>query len=91
VLGRHWHLLSPPTVLHYYTRRALETLFPRDRWRPVYFAPSIKWLSLTHALSRVVGRSSRQFVAEGTQGGALWELLVPYPGRDLALAAFLKR
>jgi 2-polyprenyl-3-methyl-5-hydroxy-6-metoxy-1,4-benzoquinol methylase len=90
LLGDRWHLLSPPTVLHYYTRRSLQALFPPDRWRLAAFGASIKWISLTHALSRVIGRSSRHFVSDGEGGGALWELHVPYLGRDLAIAAFVK-
>lgn len=91
LLGRRWHLLAPPTVLHYFNRRALETLFAPTRWRLVMFKPSIKWMSMAHLLSRLAGRGSSRLAVSLGSSPELWRWHVPYVARDLALAAFEKR
>jgi SAM-dependent methyltransferase len=93
LLGPRWHLCSPPSVLYFFNRRSLQRLFGAERWRLVDFSPSIKWISLDHGLSRVEGRAGR-WVAKGIRAfrrAAASRLMVPYLGRDIAIAVFQKR
>jgi 2-polyprenyl-3-methyl-5-hydroxy-6-metoxy-1,4-benzoquinol methylase len=91
LLGRRWHLLAPPTVLHYFNRKSLETLFPPARWRLTMFKSSIKWISVAHVLSRMAGRSSNRALLSLGNSARLWTWHVPYLALDLALVAFQKR
>lgn len=94
LLGSRWHLCSPPSVMYYYTQRALETLFAASRWRLVTFRPAVKRLTVKHALSRLSHRATssvatRAFTSlERIVPGML---TVPYALGDIAFAVFQRR
>jgi SAM-dependent methyltransferase len=94
VLGSRWHLCSPPSVMYYYSRRSLDTLFDPSRWRLVTFRPAIKWLTLEHALSRLEHRASSRTVARALASVRRLvpdALSVPYALGDLVFVVFQRR
>jgi SAM-dependent methyltransferase len=81
LLGRHWHEYSPPSVLHWFSRRGLRSLVKRWGFRESAWGRPVKWLNagharslLTHKLGPVVGRVLKLIPDR---------LALPYPSEDL--------
>jgi SAM-dependent methyltransferase len=91
LLGSRWHQWDPPFVPYYYTRSALEALFPSGEWRLVHYGPFGKRISLGRALTAVRGR-----YLPGSLGGVVGRLAASKVGGlhltygldDLVLVAF---
>jgi SAM-dependent methyltransferase len=95
LLGSRWPTYAPPTVLYCFTRRTLGQLFPSERWTPVSYRPSTKWISLDHGLSLLEYEAAHLPLAKAmvpalgaVRRSFLGKLDVPYCLGDLAVAVF---
>jgi SAM-dependent methyltransferase len=91
LLGRRWHQWDPPFVPYYYTRQALETLFPPDRWQLVHYRPFAKRISVGRALTAVRARYLPGFLGapfHALASGPVGRVQISYGLDDLVLVAF---
>jgi SAM-dependent methyltransferase len=95
LLGSRWPTYAPPTVLYCFTRQTLAHLFDSERWTPVSYRPSMKWISLDHGLSLLEYEAvhtplARAFapVFGAVRRSFLGKLDVPYCLGDLAVAVY---
>lgn len=91
LLGSHWHLCSPPSVLFFHNERSLRRLFHGPHWRQVSYGPAAKWISFEHAVSRLEHRAPARIIAPAMRAvgrSRLARFDVRYPFRDIALAVF---
>ena len=84
--GRHWHEYSPPTVLHWFSRRSLDRLMTSFGTRRVATGRPKKRLLGSHA------RSLLNYKLRSIPGGSLLSagtklipasMAIPYPSEDL--------
>ena len=91
LLGSLWHEYSPPTVLHYFSRRSLARLMSRHGFEIVASGRPIKRIRLAHANSlmrykyggNALGKSLCSVIARLPANATL-----PYPSEDLFWALF---
>jgi len=93
ILGQNWHEYSPPSVLHWFSRRSLRRVLLQLGYRQVGIGTLGKWLNAGHA------KSLLQHKLAGTIAGRLVNrvatlfpdhLVIPYPSEDLFWAVFQK-
>lgn len=91
--GPNWHEFSPPSVLHWFSRRSLRRVMTRLGYRQVGIGSLGKWLSVGHARSllrhklpnNLAGRFANYMI------GLLPDtVIIPYPSEDLFWAVFRK-
>lgn len=86
VLGPRWHEYSPPSVLHWFSRRGVERLAADFGFEPVAHGRPVKWLGAKHArslLSHKLGNSALGRAAEAVLGRIPAGVALPYPPEDL--------
>lgn len=89
-MGTHWHVYAPPSCLWYHSHRSLSVLFSSERWKPLRYSPTPKWISVRHATSalryaapRLASVARKAFrVTQASRTG------LPYVGGDHVLAIF---
>jgi SAM-dependent methyltransferase len=93
IFGRRWHEYSPPSVLHWFSRRGMRTLAGELGFRPV---------ATGRPRRRIRGRHARSLLRHAFDGSLLAPLArgplrlipenmsIPYPGTDLFWALFRK-
>ncbi|MEM0969855.1 MAG: methyltransferase domain-containing protein, partial [Verrucomicrobiota bacterium] len=93
LLKAGWHEYNPPSVLHLFSRRSLETLSHRHGFHQIQACPTFKSVSVA------VGRQLLEEKAEeskwiGGLAAALrllpGHLTIPYPADDLFYAIYQK-
>lgn len=80
--GPRWHEYSPPTVLHWFSRRTLAVLAARHGLQPVASGRPLRWLTARHAVSllaHVAGAVAPPALLRAVPPG----LRLPYPPVDL--------
>jgi hypothetical protein len=94
LFGRRWHEYSPPSVLHWFSRRGLSALA-----RELGFQP----MATGRPRRRIRGRHARSLVEHTLEGSFLAPVVrrslrqlpedasIPYPGDDLFWALYRKR
>lgn len=91
--GRRWHEYSPPSVLHWFSRRSLGAFLGRLGFREIAHGRPSKWISARHATSLIAhalgdnwfGRLSSRFSQLVPA-----RLVLPYPAEDLFWALYQK-
>jgi SAM-dependent methyltransferase len=88
LFGKHWHAYSPPSVLHWFSRRALRRLLLEFGFHEVAHGRAWKWLNAAHAKSvlqyHLGPRATRALELVPDQ------MRFPYPGDDPFWALFRK-
>ncbi len=80
--GLRWHEYSPPTVLHWFSRRTLTAFCERHGLQFVATGRPLRWLTARHALSLVGHMAGRQ-VPMALLRAVPPALRLPYPPVDL--------
>ncbi len=62
ILGRHWHEYSPPSVLHWFSKKTLKNIFLQYGFIPVISGRPNKKISLIHAFSLVEEKTTLSFI-----------------------------
>jgi len=91
MLGRRWHEYSPPSVLHYFSRKSMDRLMARHGFEVVDAGRPSKRLRLDHAVSLLrykYGNSLLGSVACGLMSKLPGGLSLPYPSEDLFWALY---
>lgn len=81
LLGRHWHEYSPPSVLHWFTKARLTSLFGDTGFEIVASGRPRRWIQIGHAKSLI-----RYKYGPYAAAAFCWlprKLKVPYFGDDL--------
>ena len=92
LLGRHWHELNPPSVLHVFPRSVLESLAGEFGFKVVARGRPVKRIDGAHAKALV--RHSLRAVAGARALAAILDRIVPdravlpYPSEDLYWTLF---
>ncbi len=93
LFGRLWHEYSPPSVLHWFTRRGLIELAAGFGFEPVAQGRPAKWISAAHAAAliefKLKGSSAGRLLARAVAGPR--GLLLPYPAEDLMWVLFRRQ
>lgn len=86
VFGKNWHEYSPPSVLHWFTKKGLANLVAQFGFKTVATGRPAKWINAAHAKSLV------KFKLEQMRAGKMLgkslklipdKLNLPYPAEDL--------
>lgn len=86
LFGPAWHEYSPPSVLHWYSRRSLHALFSRMGFQSVATGIPQKWINAGHAKSLLKYKARDSFPARVASGLARMipdRVNLPYPSEDL--------
>jgi SAM-dependent methyltransferase len=91
LFGSRWHEYSPPSVLHWFTRRGLAALGRECGLQPIHRGTPFKWIDVGHAAGLVAHKLQGSPV--GTAVRRLLSLLprhpaMPYHSEDLFWIAF---
>ena len=86
LFGRHWHEYSPPSVLHWFTGKRLQSLVEEAGFRVIATGRPVKRVNAAHAKSLLTYKlrqiSGGKFLSQG-----LFfipdNILIPYPAEDL--------
>jgi SAM-dependent methyltransferase len=94
LMGEHWHEYSPPTVLHFFDRQAVDRLMHSHGFRPVAAGRPGKWISVSHARSLVQHHFGNAI--PGKVAAIPLRLLpptmpLPYPAFDLFWSLYKKQ
>lgn len=87
VLGKHWHEYSPPSVLHWFSRRSLKDFLGNEGFDEVYSGRTLKSISGTHAKSLLKYRLGDLQLLRLMPD----RISFPYPSEDLFWALYRKR
>lgn len=91
--GRNWHEYSPPSVLHWFTKKGLQAAVENAGLTAIASGRPAKWINAGHAKSLV------KYKLEQLPAGNLFanglrlipdKLTLPYPAEDLAWLLFRK-
>lgn len=91
--GRNWHEYSPPSVLHWFSKKGLQAAVERTGFMAVASGRPSKWINAGHA------KSLMKYKLEQIPAGNLFakglglipdKLNLPYPAEDLAWMLFRK-
>lgn len=93
VMGKNWHLYSPPSVLNFFTPETLNKLAQQYGFREVARGRPSKWLKGNHVKSLVSHKLQGSRLER--PGNILWkafpdEVSVPYPSFDLFWGLYRK-
>ncbi len=93
VFGRNWHEYSPPSVLHWFSKKGLQDAVEKAGFKTVASGRPAKWINAGHAKSLI------KYKLEQIPAGNLLakglplipdKLNLPYPAEDLAWMLFQK-
>ena len=92
LFGNNWHEYSPPSVLHWYSRRRLESLFAEFGFRAIHFRRPRKFLEVQHGKSLLAHTWQGAFgsIVRGMLKLVPDRLAVPYPFDDVMCLVFQK-
>lgn len=90
LMGKKWHELSPPSVLHWFSRDSLCEAMERHGFEQVDSGITFKWITLHHAVS-LVGHSFNWGFMQKIARKIPASLTVPYFGDDLFWVVFKKK
>ena len=91
--GRNWHEYSPPSVLHWFSKKGLQATVEKAGFKTVASGRPAKWINAGHAKSLI------KYKLEQMPAGNLFakglglipdKLNLPYPAEDLAWTLFQK-
>ncbi len=88
--GKRWHELSPPSVLHWFSKNSLRKVMEYHGFEQIAGATTTKWISLQHAVS-LLGHSQDNATLERISRKLPARLSIPYLGDDLFWALFKKK
>lgn len=93
LLGKSWHQYSPPTVVHWFSARALVRLCRMAGFELVTTGRPLKFLTLRNGLELLRYKYPRlpDSVLRQVESSSLGILGVPYPPLDVFWAVFRKR
>lgn len=88
ILGAKWHEYSPPSVLHWYTRKSLSRLATGAGFESnsIRFGRVFRWIGVEHArslLDHMATKSTAASIINRTLAILPNRLALPYPGDDL--------
>jgi len=87
--GKRWHELTPPSVLHWFSKESLQKTMQLHGFEQVAGASTTKWISLQHAAS-LIGHSLENQTVERLSRKLPAGWTIPYLGNDLFWALFKK-
>lgn len=93
ILSQRWHEYSPPSVLHWFSRRSLARLGNRLGLKPIHRGYPQKWIDLSHAWSLLrykIGSSPAGAVMHTLERCLPRSMPIPYPSEDLFWMVFRK-
>ncbi len=94
LFGKNWHEYSPPSVLHWFSKRGLIRLADRAGFEPIAQGRPSKWIDAGHA------KSLLQFKADSSLGSRIMlefarilpdRIAIPYLSADLFWMLFRRR
>lgn len=81
--GARWHEYSPPTVLHWFSRRTLAALGARHGLHTVASGRPLRWLTARHAVSLLAHVAGASAAPTALLRAVPAALRLPYPPVDL--------
>lgn len=93
ILGRYWHEYSPPTVLHWFSKKTLINIFKQYGFAPLKIGIPIKRISINHAFSLLEEKLSSNFakdILRKTRKLKISQSQIIYPPLDIFWIIFKK-
>jgi SAM-dependent methyltransferase len=94
VLGKKWHQYSPPSVLHWFSRKTLINILGQHGFEPIKFGKPTKKISLQHGISLLKSKNPNgafKFLLEKLEQSKISNMKIVYPPVDVFWAIFMKK
>jgi SAM-dependent methyltransferase len=94
IMGKKWHMYSPPSAIHYFSRKSLNALAEQNSFREVASGRPAKWLLGRHAksvLAYKLGISRRDRLSGRILDIIPDQMPIPYPNFDVFWVLYQKQ